>query len=278
MRKAEPSKPAAMKKYFILIVFSGLFYTSLRAQPVTVPDPVSNKVYTLPDPGAAQTAAELQSAITTAETAARALYAGSESQKTNMTTAESDQAKAFAIKNANITATNNFNKNDVIPYKQDMDNYNAAGAKYSDLLSHYNKAVLANNALAAKDRKATTVAALNNQKIEIDLQSAQLSKWKDKLDAAKAKLDVKNAALQKQQQKGDALEQSSTAKLKACKIKLKGVLDQIVVCAAYAEKCRALLTSKFKVDVAVNTGYFNSPEYKNALVDLNALMDKLKSY
>jgi len=267
-----------MKKYLILIVLPSLFCATLDAQPVTVTDPLSNKVYTLTDPGGAQTAAELQTAITTAETTAKSLYAGSETETALMATAEADQTKAFSLKNANITATNNFNKNDVIPYKQDMDNYNAAGAKYSDLLSRYNKAVLANNALAAKDRKAATVAALNKQKIDIDAQAAQLSKWKDKLDAAKAKLDVKNAALQKQQQKGEALDQSSTAKLKACKVKLKGVVDQLAVCAAYAEKCRALLSSKFKVDVAINTGYFNSPEYRNALAALNALLDKLKSY
>jgi len=267
-----------MKKYFILIVLPFLFYASLYAQPVTVSDAVSNKVYTLPDPAAAQTAAELQVAITRAETTARALCADVENEKARVTAAENDQSKAFALKNEIITGTNNFNKNDVIPYKQDMDNYNAAGAKYSDLLSRHNKAVLANNALAAKDRKATTVAALNKEKIEIDAQAAQLGKWKDKLDAAKAKLDVKKAALQKQQQNGEAQDQSSTAKLKACKVKLKGLMDQMSVCAAYAERCRALLASKFKVDVAVNTGYFNSPEYKNALSALNALLDKLKSY
>jgi hypothetical protein len=247
------------------------------AQPVTIVSPVTNQTYKLADPAAMQNAAELQSAIANAESAAKALITDAANEKAAAVTDENGLDKTTSLKNDYITAVNAFNKNDVTPYKADLDNYTATGTKFNDLLAKHNKAVLANNALAAKDRKMATVTALNKEKAQIDAQAALLGKWKDKLDAAKAKLDVKNAALQKQQQKYEALDQASSAKLKASKIKLKSLSDQLAVCANYADKCQALLVSKFKAESASNAGYFTSPAYKSAVADLNAYLDKIKN-
>jgi len=246
-------------------------------QTVTVTSPVTNQTYKFSDPATAQTAADLQGAIGSAETAAKALSADALTEKPGVSTEENNYAKSEALKNDYAVSLSAFNTNDVVPYNKDMANYTASGTKFSDLLAKHNKAVLANNALAAKDRKAATVAALNKEKTQIDTWAAQLSKWKDKLDAAKAKLDIKNAALQKQQQKYETSEQASTNKLKTSKAKLKNIADQLTVCSTYAAKCRSLLVSKFS-DSAADTGYFSSPAYKTAIADLSASIEKLKAY
>jgi len=266
-----------MKTCFISLVLFSLF-TIINAQPVTIVSPVTRQTYTLPDLTPMQTAADVQTALFAAESAAKSLIADAATEKAADVSQENDLVKAVGMKNDYITATNNFNNTDVIPYKKDLDNYTASGTKFNDLLTKHNKAVLANNALPAKDRKVATVAALNKEKAQIDTWAAQLAKWKDKLDAAKAKLDVKNAALQKQQQKYEPLEEASRSKLRASVIKLKGLSDQLAQCAAYAGKCHDLQTTKFKADAAPGTGYFNSPAYKSAIADLNAYQEKIKSY
>jgi hypothetical protein len=259
----------------VVVVF--LLPLAAFCQTVTVTSPVTSQTYKFPDPATAQTAADLQGAIGSAETAAKALSADALTEKAGVTAEENNYAKSEALKNDYATSLSAFNTNDVVPYNKDMANYTASGTKFSDLLAKHNKAVLANNALAAKDRKAATVAALNKEKTQIDTWAAQLSKWKDKLDAAKAKLDVKNAALQKQQKKNETGEETASTKLKASKAKLKNIADQLTVCSTYAAKCRGLLVSKFGGSAA-DTGYFSSPAYKTAVADLNGSLEKLRAY
>jgi len=268
------------RKVFISIAITLVFClpsARLFSQPVSIVSPVGNHAFTLPDPAVAQTAVELQNAVTAAEITAKALSADAVSEKATAVSQENELAKTAAAKNDYIAALNSFNKADVTPYKQDLDKYTASGTSFNNLLAKYNKAVLANNALPAKNRKAATVAALNEQKVQIDAWGAQLSKWKARLDAAKAKLDVKNAALQKQQQKYESTEQTSTAKLRACRINLKSILDELQLCAGYADKCRALQLNRFKDRAAPDTGYFTTPAYKSTVADLNAYLEKTKN-
>jgi hypothetical protein len=239
--------------------------TASFSQAVNIVSPVTKANYKLPDPSVMQTAAEAEAAITTAEGAGKALNAEA---KTIISANQSETGKAQAMKNDYMKALTNFSKNDVAPYNADMANYTASGTKFMELLKKHNAATLANNALAAKNRKAATVAALNKEKLQIDAWSAKLAKWKTKLDAAKTNLDVKNAALQSQDKKQQAAEQAAADKRKASKGQLNGLLDQLTMCANYAAKCRELLVSKFSYKGTPDPGYFGSPVYKSAIAEL----------
>lgn len=240
--------------------------------------PVSNQVFKLSDTSSFKSAADLQAAIATAESAGKALAADADAVKKNIAPAQSDLSKAETSKASYTTAVNAFNKADVEPYKKDLDNYNVAGKKYTDQLAKYNKAAQANNALPANQRKAATVAQLNKQRLQVDSMGKQLANWKTRLDAAKAKLDVKNAVLNKQMQEYRAAEQGPIGRLKAAKVKLKAISDQLTTCAQYAQKCHALLNSKFGAPAAAYTGYFVSPEYQRALSGINLQLVSLQFF
>jgi len=252
----------------IVVVFCLLSKLSF-SQAVDVVNPISNQTYKLPDPATMQTAADLQAAIATAETAGKALNADAAKERAVKL---NDINKAKTANSDYVTALNNFNKNEVIPYNTDLNNYTASGTKFNEFLATYNKAAQANNALAAKDRKAATVAALNKQKAQIDAWGIKLTKWKAKLDAAKAKLDIDNAALQKQKQKSDAANQAITEKSKTANFKLNALLDQLTICANYAVKCHSILISKFSYPNTPDASYFSSPVYRSAIAELVSAM------
>lgn len=249
-------------------------------QVTSIVTPESHQTYQLPDPATIQTAENVQAALTTAENAAKALIADGSIEKTNIAAEQTAHNKAETEKNEYLAGITNFSKQDVDPYNADLNNYRALGTKYTVLLDKHNKAVKANNALPAKNRKAATVAALNKEKLQVDSMSSQLGKWKTKLDAAKAKLDVKNAALQKQQKKYEADEPSSSAQLRVSKGKLSALLNQLTVCANYAAKCKGLVASKSTGTTASNPspGYFDSAAYKAAAADLAASLQKLAAF
>ncbi|MFI5136415.1 MAG: hypothetical protein ACHQIM_01225 [Sphingobacteriales bacterium] len=252
----------------VFCMFSSLSFS----QVVNVVSPVTSQTYNLPDPAGMQTAADVQGGITTAETAGKALCADAAKERA---IALKELNKAKIMSGNYQAALNNFSKNEVAPYNTDLNNYTASGTMFNESLAAYNKAVLANNALAAKDRKAATVAGLNKQKAQIDVWGIKLTKWKSKLDAAKAKLDVDNAALQKQKQNADAAAKTADDKLKVTKPKLNGLLDQLTICANYAWKCHELLMNKFNSPKTTDDGYFSTPAYKSAIADLVSAM-KLK--
>ena len=260
----------------MIVVFCMLSTLSF-SQAVNIVSPATNQTYKLPDPAIMQTPAEVQRAIADAETAGKALNADAIKERAITLNETNDFNKAKTMNSNYLAAFDNFAKNDVAKYKIDLDNYTASGTKYNEMLAAYNKAALANNALPAKKRKAATVAALNKQKAQIDASGAKLTKWKIRLDAAKAKLDVENAALPKQKLRADAALQTATEKLKASKKKIKSILDQSILCASYADKCHALLVSKFNNTAASDLGYFGTPGYKTSIADLNTDLEKLKN-
>ena len=103
--------------------------------------------------------------------------------------------------------------------------------------------------------------------------------WETKLEAAKAKLDLRKAALQKQQKKYEADEQAATAKLKASKSKIYGVLNQLTICANYAARCNGLLKPKTGPAASnPGNGYFDTPEYKSAVSGLTAALQQLAAF
>ena len=250
------------------------------SQVISIVTPESHQTYQLPDPPTIQTAENAQTAITAAENAAKALFADAAIEKTSVAAEQAAYNKAEAEKNEYLAGITNFSKQAVEPYKSDLNNYTALGTKYTTLLDKHNKAVNANNALPAKNRKAATVAALNKEKLQVDSMSSQLTKWKTKLDAAKAKLDVRNAALQKQQKKYEADEQASSTKLRVSKNKLSGVLSQLTICANYAAKCKGLSAAKATgtAGISATPGYFDSAEYKAAVTDLGITLQKLTAF
>jgi hypothetical protein len=255
----------------MILVFC-FFSTLSFSQTVDIVSPVTNATYKLPGLSTMQTAVEVQSAIIAAENTAKALSGDAAKERAITLSAQNDLNKAKTLNSDYLAALNNFSKNDVSPYTTDLNNYTASGTKFNELLTSYNKAALANNALPAKERKAATVAALNKQKAQIDAQSIKLSQWKIKLDAAKTKLDVKNVALQKQNQKQEAADLAAGNKIKASKDKLVKLLNELTSCERYTNSCRALLISKFSYSNTPDTGYFAKPVYRNAINDINAAL------
>jgi hypothetical protein len=247
-------------------------------QVLTVVTPITNQTYKLPDPASIQTADDTRAAIASAETAGKALIADANTEKKLVAAEQNSYNTAETEKNDYIKAANDFSKNDVDPYKLDLNNYTATGTKFMQLLTKHNNAVKANNALPAKKRKAATVAALTKEKLHIDSMATQLTKWKTKLDAAKSKLDVKNAALQKQQQKYEPAEQAATLKLKPAKVALTNIVNQLNQCANYAAKYKSVLTAKSTSGATPVTGYFESAEYKSTVADLNNQLTNLRAF
>ena len=91
---------------------------------------------------------------------------------------------------------------------------------------------------------------------------------------------MKAIKLQKQQRKYEADEQSSSAKLRASKTKLSGVLNQLTACANYAAKCKGLIAAKTTGPAGSSAppGYFDSTEYKSAVTDLGVTLQKLAAF
>jgi len=247
-------------------------------QVLTVVSPVTNQTYKLPDPASIQTAADAGTAITSAEIAGKALIADANTEKKLVAAELGNYNTAETQKNDFIKAATDFSKNDVDPYKLDLSNYNATGAKFLQSRAKYDKAVKANNALPAKQRKPATVAALTKEKLHLDSTATQLNAWKTKLDGAKSKLDVKNAALQKQQQKYQPAEQAAALKLKTAKAALTSIVNQLNLCANYAAKCKGLQTAKSTGGATPVANYFESAEYKSAIADLNNQLTSLRNF
>jgi hypothetical protein len=256
-----------------VIIFCAIPLLSL-SQAVTITSPVTNIAYKLADPATMQSAADVQAAITNAEKAGKDLSADVSAEKMITERERRNAAVNDKTRSDYDAALNHFAQYDVAVYNKDMANYTTSGTQYTDLLTKYNKAALANNALPAKDRKAATVVALNKQKIQIDAWAAKLGKWKTTLDAGKLKLDGKNADLQKRKQKYEAADQTTTGKLNASRAKLKGLLDQLTLCANYAGKCRGLLGSKFNVPNSPDTGYFSSAAYKDTIAGIMSALKR----
>src|ERR1700728_4037646 len=137
-----------------LIPFKG------SCQELDIVTPNTNQSSKLPDPATFTTPAQAKLNISSAEDVGKLLVASVDKIKENVTAAQADLSKGEALKASYTTAVTAFDKNDVEPYKKDLDNYNAAGKKYTDQLAKYNKAAQANNALPANKRKTAAVAQL----------------------------------------------------------------------------------------------------------------------
>jgi len=254
-----------------LIPFKG------SCQELDIVTPNTNQSFKLPDPATFTTPAQAKLNISSAEDVGKLLVASVDKIKENVTAAQADLSKGEALKASYTTAVTAFDKNDVEPYKKDLDNYNAAGKKYTDQLAKYNKAAQANNALPANKRKTAAVAQLNRQRLQVDSMGKQVGTWKTRLDAAKAKLDIKNAALNKQQQQYQATEQGPIAKLKNAKENLKTISSQLTMCEAYVQKSHNML-SKLGEPATADNGYFTTPDYKKALANINLQLVSLQFF
>lgn len=257
-----------------------VFFVASNAfgQAMAITTPVTNNTFNLPDPDSFKNANDAQSAIAGAESAGKALAADAEVIKKDITPAQSDFSKAEILKSNYSAAVTAFDKNDVEPYKLDLDKYNAAGRKYTDRRDTYNKAAQANNALPASQRKAATVALLNKQRLQVDSMGKQLTAWETRLDATKTKLDVKTAALAKQKLQYEAAEKGPVSRLRAAKANLKDIQTQLTNCAGYAQKCHALLSSKFGAPASSYSGYFVTPEYQGVVSGINLQLVSLQFF
>ena len=263
-----------------LSVAAALFICLLSAQSFSQAVITSaNTTYKLPDVQTLQSPEAARAAVTTAELAGQALMTDAANEHTALNAAQNDLNKVQPMKTDYLAALNNYTKNGYDPYMADFNNYTPNLNRYNDVLSRHNTAVAANNALAPEQRSAANVASLNSEKTELDTWHGKLDTWKSSLDDAKAKLDAQRAVLLDQKRQYETAFQAAFDKVQASQLKLKGILDQLIICANYADKCRALLSSKFNYTYtgAAATGFFGSPVYRGSLADLNTDLERLKN-
>lgn len=256
----------------IIVVFC-LLATPSFSQDVAIQ---TNATYKLPDPAGMQTLAQVKGAIVTAELAGQALNADAEKEKAELQSAENDYGKAQAMKSDYLTGLDSYTKNGYNPYMADLNSYTPNVTNYAEILTRHNNAVAASNVLAPEQRNAATVASLNSEKTELDTWKVKLDTWKNNLDDARSKLDAQRTALLLQKQQYETAYQNAMDRLNASQAKLKAILDQLILCANYADKCRSILISKFNYTGTSTTGYFGTPVYKGSIADLNTNLEKLK--
>ena len=261
---------------FIIVAFC-LLSGRLFAQALTIVSPSSNSTYQLPDPGTLLSPEATRGAGATAELAGRGLTADAANEKTVLANAENDLSKTQTMKSDYLAGLDNYNKNGLNPYVQDLNSYTPNMTRYNEILERHNAAVAASNALPADQRNANTVANLNSEKTELDNWHAKLNTWKSNLDNTKAKLDADRSVLLIQKQQYETAYQNAMDRIRASQLKLKAILDQLILCANYAEKCNGLLISKFNYTSSSATGFFGTPVYKGSIADLNTNLERIKS-
>jgi hypothetical protein len=270
-----PCRLTYMVSTGMIVIFCLLASLSF-SQAFVITSPSANTTYKLPDPAGVQTLTELQGAITTTELAGKALNTDAANERAALTSAEHDFYKSKTMRTDYLAGLDNYTKNGYDPYMVDYNTYTPDVTKYGEVLARHNTATDASNALAPKNRNTATVASLNSEKAELDSWHARLETFKASLDAAKAKLDAQRETLLQQKKEYETAYQTSTNKLKVSRIKLKDILDQLILCSYYADKCKTLLVSKFNYTGTSDAGYFGSSVYKGALTDLNTDLEKLK--
>jgi len=248
----------------------------LFAQALTIVTPSSNTTYQSPDPDALVSPEAARGGVATAEMAAQTLTADAASEKAILANAESDMNKAQTMKSNYMAALDNYTKTGHDPYMQDLNSYTPNVNRYNELRQRNNADIAASNALQPTQRVQATVNSLNSQKAELDSWLVKLNTWKASLDATKAKLDADRDVLLQQKQQYETAYQSAMEKLKASQLKLKAILDQLILCANYADKCRGLLVSKFHYTATSTTGFFGTPVYQASIADLNTNLERIK--
>jgi len=259
----------------MVIVF---FLLSLQSfsQSLDIISPTTNISYRLPNTDSLQNLEAVQGAVVTAELAAKALSTDAAGEKARLTDAENDFSQTQTKRNDYQAALDNYTKNGYDPYTADLNNYTQNVAQYDAALQTHNTATDASNALLPEQRNANTVANLNSEKAQLDSWKAKLETWKSSLDDAKAKLDAQREGLQQQKAQYVTFYQSAVERLKISRLKLKDILDELVLCSYYAEKCRARGMSKFNYTGSSATGYFGMPVYQGSIADLNTDLERLK--
>jgi len=114
--------------------------------------------YKLPPIGDLKSPEALKSAAATAQMAAQALTSEATGLNASAKAAESDLNGLSSKRQDYAAKLDNYNKTSLGPYKEDKDQYDVNLNKYSSIVSTYNAAVAANNALPADKRDAANVA------------------------------------------------------------------------------------------------------------------------
>lgn len=234
--------------------------------------------YKLPDISQLQSPEALRSAAATAQMAAGALSneaasltAAAKATETNLA-ALGDKVKDYTTK------LDDYNKNALGPYNQDLDQYKTNLSKYSSLVSTHNSEVAASDALAPDKRDAANVARLNSRKAELDDWKSKLDTWKGSLDSKKALVDQQWTALNTQREALLPEYTNEKQKLADLQAKLGLAYQQLLSCKAYADKCNATLKAQYPTYTGMaTTGIFGTSVWTGTVSDLETEMERLKS-
>jgi len=260
-----------------LIVLFCLFSLQSFAQDVTIISLFTETHYKLRDPDSLQSVDAINSALGSAESASRVLKEDAANEKRTVVNTQADFAKSVTQKNDYVAAVAAYTKNGHDPYEAQLSSYNADLNNYSQAVSRHNAAVAASDALPATQRNATTVASLNSEKTDLDNWKARLNTQKSDLDNSKANLDSQREVLLKQKSDCEAAYIVAADQLKISKLRFKDILDQLVLCEYYADKCNKLLANKFKYTGTPITIWFTSTSYHDIITDVNAQIDSFKT-
>ena len=260
-----------------MIVLLCLLSVQSFAQDLTIVSLFTETHYKLKDPDSLKSTDAINSALSSAESASRVLKEDAANEKRTIANTQIDFTKSVTMKNDYVAAVDGYTKNGYASYMSQLNAYNADNNSYSQAVTTHNNAVAASDALAATQRSATTVANLNSEKTDLDNWKSRLNTQKSTLETAKANLDTQREALLKQKSDCETAYLSASDQLKISKLRLKDILDQLVLCQYYADKCNKLLANKFKYTGAPATSYFTAIAYRDIITDINTQIGQFKT-
>ena len=269
--------------YLLLVVTLAAATLPAQSQPAAGPTPpqvisAGGMTYKLPDPNTLQSAEAVHSSLATAEIAAKALTADAAVQTDAAKAAAADDQKNQQLLADYNAGRENYDMKEAKPFIDEAQQFGSNLKRYDSVLANYQAEVAANNNLPAAQRNAANVERLNHWKEELDTWKGKLSSWYATLEARQSSIYKDSAALMQQRQRYIDANDQAGYRLKMSQKKLKSILDQLLRCKAYADKCRAILKNKYNVYPGKSApGYFGTTVYQGTIDDLKTELEKLKA-
>jgi hypothetical protein len=234
--------------------------------------------YKLPDPNTLQSPEAVHSGLATAEMAAKALTADAAVQTDAANSAAADDKKNQQLLADYNASRENYDTKEAQPFIDEAMQYRSNLNRYDSVLANYQAQAAANNSLQPAQRNAANVDRLNHWKEDLDTWKGKLDTWLTTLTTREAAILKDSAALMQQRQRYIDANEQAGYRLNLSQRKLKYILDQLLLCKAYADKCREILKKRYNVTPGKSApGYFGTTVYQGTLDDLKTELEKLKA-
>ena len=268
---------------FLLAITLAATALPAQSQPAPAPPPpqvisAGGTTYKLPDPNTLQSPEAVHSGLATAEMAAKALTADAAVQTDAANSAAADDKKNQQLLADYNASRENYDTKEAQPFIDEAMQYRSNLNRYDSVLANYQAQAAANNSLQPAQRNAANVDRLNHWKEDLDTWKGKLDTWLTTLTTREAAILKDSAALMQQRQRYIDANEQAGYRLNLSQRKLKYILDQLLLCKAYAGKCREILKKRYNVTPGKSApGYFGTTVYQGTLDDLKTELEKLKA-